>query len=380
MSYHRAAHDRAHRIGGCVRHGVGGIRPQIAKLKIESEEDRSKAQAIATKLGDSPSDSKMHIANVSAKSSPSSETSPRHSRSSARSGRSSHERSKRLPAQAQDEAETLALSASDPFAELFARELADAHPGSGHWASNDEGSATHDGHAKNREDAKMRRKPITGTSMDNIRKSSRNEHRGLIAALAVLALAGAPVGVAAQTTADQVKDRETLKAFVVHAKQYLEGLTDFNDVMAFRDDCREHPTWLAGDVYLMNVHDDGSVGFHCADRAFQGKNVLDVRDDRGVAVVRQMMEAGENGGGFVDYVDGVLKTSYTVKTLTGVGNLSFYMIGGYSKDLSSAPETGMAIPTPEVTAADVVDTETLVAFVEAAADAYRRAYESDNPG
>ena len=203
---------------------------------------------------------------------------------------------------------------------------------------------------------------------------------GVFVALLVLVLAAAPTGVAAQTTADQVKDRESLKAFVVDAKRYLEGLTDFNDVMAFRDDCRQHPTWVAGDVYLMNMHDDGSVGFHCGDRAFQGKNILDTRDDRGIAVVRQMMEAGENGGGFVDYVDGVLKTSYTVKILTRAGNLSFYMMGGYSKDLSSAPEAGMAIPAPDVTAADVVDTETLVAFVEAAADVYRSAYESDSQG
>ena len=78
--------------------------------------------------------------------------------------------------------------------------------------------------------------------MDNIRKNPRKERRSLLAALVVLMLATTPTAVAAQTTADQVKDRESLKAFVVHAKRYLESLTDFNDVMAFRDTCRERPT------------------------------------------------------------------------------------------------------------------------------------------
>ena len=199
-------------------------------------------------------------------------------------------------------------------------------------------------------------------------------------ALLVLLLAAAPTSVAAQTTANQVKDRKSLKAFVIDAKRHIESLTDYNDVIALRETLRERPTWIAGDTYLMFVLADGSVGLHAGDRAFQGKNILEMRDDRGVEVVRKMMEAADNGGGFVDYVDGVLKTSYTVQALTGAGNISFYLIGGYSKNLSSAPAAGMKIPTPAVTAAEVVDKETLVAFVEAAADVYRRAYESDNQG
>lgn len=181
-------------------------------------------------------------------------------------------------------------------------------------------------------------------------------------------------------TADKVNDKESLKAFVIDAKRHIESLTDYNDVIALRETLRERPTWVAGETYLMFVLADGAVGLHAGDRAFQGKNVLDMRDDRGIAVVQQMMEAADAGGGFVDYVDGVLKTSYAVSALTGAGNISFYLVGGYSKDLSSAPAAAMKIPTPAVTAAEVVDKETLVAFVEAAADVYRRAYKSDNQG
>ena len=70
-----------------------------------------------------------------------------------------------------------------------------------------------------------------------------------LAALCVLLLAAAPA--AAQTAADQVKDRESLKAFVLDAKRYLENLTDYNDVIAMRETLRQQPRWASGDTYLM---------------------------------------------------------------------------------------------------------------------------------
>ena len=214
----------------------------------------------------------------------------------------------------------------------------------------------------------------------NIRKNPRKERRSLFVALLALLLAAAPTAVAAKVTADKVNDKESLKAFVVDAKRHIESLTDYNDVIALRETLRERPTWVAGDIYLMFVLADGSVGLHAGDRAAEGRNILDMRDDRGEEVVRKMMEAADNNGGFVDYVDGKLKTSYATKILTGAGNISAYLIGGYSEDLSSAPLAAMDIPTPAVTAGEVVDKETLVAFVEAAAAVYRRAYESNNQG
>ena len=222
--------------------------------------------------------------------------------------------------------------------------------------------------------------PEGGPTLANIRENSHKERRGLFAALLVLFLAAAPPAVAAKMTADKVNDKESLKALVIDAKRHIESLTDYNDVMALRETLREQPRWAAGDVFLIMMSPDGSVGLHAGDRAFQGRNILDMHDDRGVKVVRQMMEAGEDGGGFVDYVDGVLKTSYTVKLTTGAGDITVSLIGGYSKDLSSAPAAAIEIPTPAVTAADVVDKDTLVAFVEAAAAVYRRAYASDNQG
>ena len=212
--------------------------------------------------------------------------------------------------------------------------------------------------------------------MANIRKNWRS----LFAAPLVLLLAAAPAPVSAQTTADQVKDRESLKAFVLGAKRYIESITDYNELMGIRATLRERRKWVSGETYLMLAQANGSVPLHAGDRSAESKNILAMRDDRGVEVVRKMIDVADNGGGFVDYVDGELKTSYAVKLLTGVGNITFYVIGGYSQDLSSAPPATVDLPKPAVTAAEVVDKETLVAFVEAAAAAYRRAYESKAQG
>ena len=204
--------------------------------------------------------------------------------------------------------------------------------------------------------------------------------RIFLAVLLALVLAAAHGAVTAQTTANQVKDRESLKAFVLDGKRYLESLRDYNDVIASRETLRQQPRWASGGTYLICVMLDGSIGLHGGDRSFQGRDILDIRDDRGVPVVKEMMKVGEAGGGFVDYVDGTPKTAYSIRTKTGVGNIEFYLVGGYSKDLSAAPLAGKNIAPPRVTAAEVVDKASLIAFVEAAADAYRTAYESDNQG
>lgn len=210
---------------------------------------------------------------------------------------------------------------------------------------------------------------------------TRNVQRSLVAALSILLFAGAAIpAMAERMTADKVHDKESLKAFVLDTKRYVENLLDYNDVIALRETLRQQPRWASGDTYLLFLLLDGSISFHAGDRSSQGRDILDIRDDRGVAVARELMKVGEAGGGFVDYVDGVPKTAYSIKAKTGVGNIEFYMVGGYTQDLSTAPLAGKDIPPPPVTAAEVVDKESLVAFVEAAADAYRGAYETEKHG
>ena len=198
--------------------------------------------------------------------------------------------------------------------------------------------------------------------------------------LVLLLLAAAPAATVAQTTADSVVGKPTLKMFVEDAKRHIESITNYNEFLGLRETLRERGTWVSGETYLILAQANGSVPFHAGERSAESRNILGMRDDRGVEVVRKMIEVADSGGGFVDYVDGELKTSYATKLLTGVGSITFYLIGGYSQDLSTAPPATVDLPRPAVTAAEVVDRETLVAFVEAAAAVYRRAYESKTHG
>ena len=208
----------------------------------------------------------------------------------------------------------------------------------------------------------------------------RQPKQPLLAALVALLLAIASPAIAENITADRVADRESLKAFVLHAKGLFESITDYNELLRFRHTLQERGTWVSGDTFLMLAQANGAVPFHAGNRWVESRNILGVRDDRGVEVVRRMIAVADDGGGFVEYADGELKTSYAVKLITGVGNITFYLIGGYSQDLTGAPPAKADIPKPVVTAAQVKDRETLVAFVEAAAAAYRRAYESKSQG
>ena len=55
---------------------------------------------------------------------------------------------------------------------------------------------------------------------------------------------------------------------------------------------------------------------------------------------------------------------------SGISGRRFVLVGGYSQDTSHAPLRIADLPKPAVTASQVVDRETLVAFVEAAAKVY----------
>ena len=109
----------------------------------------------------------------------------------------------------------------------------------------------------------------------------------------------------------------------------------------------------------------------------ESKNLLGVEDERGTRVVEELFAAAAQGGGFVEYYDDGLKTAYAVEYTSGLSGRQFVMIGGFSMDVSHVPILMADIPTPEVTASEVVDRETLIAFVEAAAKAYSEALMSE---
>ncbi len=72
-----------------------------------------------------------------------------------------------------------------------------------------------------------------------------------------------------------------------------------------------------------------------------------------------------------------LQTAYAVEYTSGITSRQFVLVGGYAQDVSHVPVRVADLPKPEVTASEVVDRETLIAFVEAAAETFQQAVMSE---
>ena len=121
----------------------------------------------------------------------------------------------------------------------------------------------------------------------------------------------------------------------------------------------------------------GEPFIHGNDRSAESKNLIDVEDDNGKKVVQELLAAGNRGGDFVEYHDGEPKTAYAVAYTSGITGRVFVLVGGWSQDVSHVPFKAAAqLPTPDVTASEVRDRETLIAFVEEAAEVYREAVQT----
>ena len=108
-----------------------------------------------------------------------------------------------------------------------------------------------------------------------------------------------------EVTARDVKDRETLKAFVeglrvlvpiIEEKGYPYLATVQAAIRTEGEDFKH------GSIYIFVLNTDGVVIFHgTADPSFYGQNVLDVEDVNGVKIVQELIAAAHAGGGFVKY-------------------------------------------------------------------------------
>lgn len=207
--------------------------------------------------------------------------------------------------------------------------------------------------------------------------------------LGLVGLFAAPYSAIAQppeTTASEVVDRETLQAFVEGAKAHTESITDPNDLTPFLISLATEGDWKHGNTYLIVLYLDGTVLFHADNPSARDKNLHDIEDARGNKVVQALIEAANAGGGFVEYywddpaVEGdedTPKTAYAIR-FTGATGLSIVLIGGYYQDVSQASVPSLdpsILPIPEVPAADVVDRETLKAFVQGTVETFRVAIE-----
>jgi len=197
--------------------------------------------------------------------------------------------------------------------------------------------------------------------------------RTRIAAAVLAAGFFASTAAQAQTTAGEVTDPESLKAFVEGAKAHIEAITDMNEGAKLRERLRTEGDWKSGSTFLVIFLKSGEPFIHGNDHSAESKNLLGVEDDNGKRVVEELFAAAAGGGGFVDYHDGEPKTAYAVEYTSGITARRFVLAGGYSQDVSDVPIHLADLPKPAVTASQVVDRETLIAFVEEAAKAYREA-------
>ena len=180
-------------------------------------------------------------------------------------------------------------------------------------------------------------------------------------------------------TASEVTDGATLKAFVEGAKSHVEAITTVTGIARLRDVFRAEGRWKSGSIFLMTLTLNGNILIHGDDPTVENKRVVDVEDEEGRPVVQELMAAAERGGDFVEYRwEGVERTAYAVYFTSGLSGSRVVIVGGFAQDLSSVPFEYRLLPRPEVTAAEVVDRETLAIFVEAAAEEYRDALLSPN--
>lgn len=201
----------------------------------------------------------------------------------------------------------------------------------------------------------------------------------LILGLAGLFVAVSPtVAQSPETTASEVVDRETLQAFVEGARAWSATFTDPNDFVPYTTTISTEGAWKHGNTYLILMQPNGTVLFHAGDPNANGKYLNDIEDARGNKVVQALIEAANAGGGFVEYYwddpaqegdEDTPKIAYATSYTSGTTGTPIILIGGYYQEVAQAgfpPLDPSLVPMPEVTAADVVDRETLKAYVQGA--------------
>ena len=180
-----------------------------------------------------------------------------------------------------------------------------------------------------------------------------------------------------KVTAAQVTDAESLEAFVLGAKADIEAITVVDEAGKLRGELKIEGRWKSGSTFLIIFLQNGDVFMHGNDRDAESKNLLGVEDERGTRVVEELFAAAAQGGGFVEYYDDGPKTAYAVEYTSGITARQFVLVGGYSQDVSHVPIRIADLPKPAVTASEVMDRETLIAFVDAAAKTYSEALLSE---
>ena len=183
-----------------------------------------------------------------------------------------------------------------------------------------------------------------------------------------------------------VVNEDSLKAFVAWATDLSAKITNITDGYALQQAIYDSTgDYWAGNIYLVyfivgiSPEVDGTIQFHPEYRDVEGLPAARVVDEEGNKVVEEMLKAGTQEPVRVEYcwndpeddsdnaAGATCKPSYAQRYTSTVANYDLIVVGGYHQDLNDLAVTPPNIPLPEVTAAEVVDRETLRQFVEGAA-------------
>ncbi|MCY3614195.1 MAG: cache domain-containing protein [Bacteroidetes bacterium] len=181
--------------------------------------------------------------------------------------------------------------------------------------------------------------------------------------------------------ADGKINEDSLKAFVTWATAVSAEITTIEEGNKLRAAIYDSTgDYRSGDkIFLVYFTDyQGTILFHPGNRAIESIPAEDVTDDEGNEVVKMMLAAGTDEPSRVEYCwndpnddsdnapGATCKPSYAMRYFAPTINRELVVVGGYYQDLSALATPLPNIPLPPVTAADVVDRETLKQFVEGA--------------
>ena len=202
---------------------------------------------------------------------------------------------------------------------------------------------------------------------------------------AILAAVPAALAQDDRTTAGEVTDRETLKAFVLSARDYVSGIADFDGTIDLLTTLwQEGGDWRHGNTFIIILEPNGTIWLHGADPELSGKDLSNVEDEKGERVFPKMLAAAQSmdAGNFVEYSwddpsdanDTNPKVCYAAQFTFPMGPDPYLIVGGYYQDVSEIKTPLDEFPaSPPIAASDVVDRETLKAFVRVAVEWTREA-------
>ena len=169
---------------------------------------------------------------------------------------------------------------------------------------------------------------------------------------------------------------ENLKTFALEAKSYIQGQgVDQNELAYSSCLFRREGDWKSGSFYVASLTPGGRVNFHSGDMAFGGRKI---RDD---VFVHIAVAAGLDMNGMFTNPDGGALPKELGGYAVGfrpLGLISFILVAGLDlRESHLEPVVHDPADAPVVTASDVVDRETLKAFVNGAIEHLGNLFEME---